>query len=308
MPKNRVFIARSLKLPHVSRLRRVLAGAVLLGSVAFLAYKTYISWDELRSYEWQIRVVYLLPLFLVCVLQTLAVTRGWQSIMNCVADVMPFRQHLKILGYTNLMRRIPAGWLWSTAGRLQAYRDQNVPARRSALGSVLELMVALVTALPLAALALAELDLLPRFVGLPLALGALAVEIAALHPALLTRLVKLARQEIGVSNLRYRDTLNWAAFYTLNWLASSLGFYLIVRLFTPLSLSRLPYIAGVWVLSTLIAQLTMFSPSGLGIKEMSLTVMLEPVLPPPLPLLVALATRLVLTVYDLLIGALALRL
>jgi hypothetical protein len=290
------------------RLRTMLAGAVLLGSLAFLAYKTYASWNELQSYEWQIQPVHLPLIFLACLLQTLAVTRGWQSIMNFVADVLPFRQHLKILGYTNLMRRVPAGWLWSTAGRLHAYRNQNVSARRSALGSVLELMVALLTALPLAAIALAELDLLPRSTGLPLALAAVAIEIAALHPALLTRLVKLARQEIVVASLGYRDTLNWAAYYTLMWLASSAAFYLITRLFIPLPLSRLPDIASVWVLSTLIAQLTMFSPGGLGIKEMSLTVMLEPLLPPPLPLLIALATRLILTVYDLLIGALASRL
>jgi hypothetical protein len=169
-------------------------------------------------------------------------------------------------------------------------------------------MIAIVTALPLTALALAELDLLPGYMGLPLALVALAVEVALLHPALLTRLVKLVRQELGVSKLRYRDTLNWAALYTLMWLVSSVGFYLIICLFTPLPLARLPYAAGVWVLSTLIAQLTMFSPSGLGVKEMSLTVMLEPLLPPPLPLVVAVATRLILTVYDLLIGALASRL
>jgi hypothetical protein len=64
----------------------------------------------------------------------------------------------------------------------------------------------------------------------------------------------------------------------------------------------LPATIGVWVLSSLISYLTLLSPSGLGIKELSLTLLLGLFLADPFPLLIALAMRLIWTVYDVLFG------
>jgi hypothetical protein len=285
--------------------RQALSALIVLGSIAFLAYKTYDSWDQFRAYEWQIRYVYLLPSFLLFLLQLVIITLGWQSIMNRVAERLPFREHIKIYGYTNLMRRIPAGALWVVAGRAQAYRNQNIPVRISAIGSALELVLIVVTGLPLAAFAAAGLDLVSPSAGAALALAGLVVELAVLHPAVLGWIVSLTRRrEIG-SHLTYRDTLGWAAIYTLIWLVSGAGLFLIGRLFTTLPVEHLPTIIGVWVLSSLIAYLTLLSPSGLGIKELSLVVLLGIILPSPLPILIALGIRIVWTLYDLLIGAAA---
>jgi hypothetical protein len=304
MSKRVLMAARSGILQRFSW-RRAASAVVLLGSFGFLGYKAYTSWDALKNYNWQIRYEYLIPSFLLFLLQLVIITLGWQSIMNCLAQRLPFREHIKIYGYTNLMRRIPAGALWVVAGRAHAYKGQNVPARSSAVGSLLEIYLVVLTGLPAAALAASGLKLLSPMAGGVLAICGLIVELVALHPRVLSRLIRLSRHQTSQANLTYRYTLAWAGVYTLIWLVSGVGLFLIGCLFTALPLQSLPSTIGIWVLSSLIAYLTLLSPSGLGVKELSLTMLLGIILPSPLPLLIALATRLVWTAYDLLIGAVA---
>ncbi len=296
--------ARSRVLQKISW-RRIASAVVLLFSVGYLGYRVYANWDAFRAYDWQIQYEYLLPSFLLYLVQLVVIVWGWKSIMDSLTQVLPFWDHIKIYAYTNMLRRIPAGTVWMVAGRVYAYKGQSVPARASALGSFLEFMVVILTGLPLAALAAIGLALISPALGIVLAIAAAALALLALHPALLSRLFRLVRHEDLPVQLSYRTTLKWAAIYGLVWLLSGMGLFLIVRLFGDVPLGTLPVIIGVWVLSSLVAYFTMLSPSGLGIKEMSLTLLLGLFLPEPLPLLVALAIRLTWTVYDILLGVAA---
>lgn len=296
--------ARSRVLQKISW-RRIASAIVLLFSVGYLIYRVYANWDAFRAYDWQIRYEYLLPSFLLYLVQLVVIVWGWKSIMDSLAPVLPFRDHIKIYAYTNMLRRIPAGTVWMVAGRMYAYKGQSVPARASALGSFLEFMVVILTGLPLAALAAVGLLLISPALGIVLAIVAASLALVALHPALLNRLFRLVRHEDLPVQLRYRTTLKWAAIYGLVWLLSGMGLFLIARLFGDVPLGTLPVIIGVWVLSSLVAYFMMLSPSGLGIKEMSLTLLLGLFLPEPLPLLIALAIRLLWTVYDILLGVAA---
>jgi hypothetical protein len=282
--------------------RRFASAIVLLISIAFLGWKAYSSWDSLRTYDWQIRYTRLVPSFALFLSHTAVVIWGWQSIMNHLAQRLPFRQHVKIYGLTNLMRRIPAGMLWVVAGRAYAYKDQEVPARVSALGSFLEMWLVVLTGLPLAALAASGLGWVSPSSGLALAVLAWALDLGMLHPDILSKLVRRARHQTLGSQLTYRITLCWAFIYTLIWLISGGGLFAMARLFADVPVQKLPATIGVWVLSSLISYFTLLSPSGLGVKELSLTFLLGAFLPDPLPLLTALAVRVVWTVYDLLVG------
>jgi uncharacterized membrane protein YbhN (UPF0104 family) len=285
--------------------RRLASAIILILSVSFLVYKTYMSWDALKTYDWQIQYQYLIPSFLLFLCQIVIISWGWQSIMNSLTQPLPFREHLKIYTYTNLMRRIPAGALWLLAGRMYAYRGQRVSARTSALASFLEFVLVILTGLPLAALAGSGLELLSPRAGILLAAIALVLEIGLIHPTVLGRLFRLVRHETLPAELTWRNTLMWALIYTLIWLISGTGLFLIICMFTEIPVAALPVTIGVWVLSSLIAYLTLLSPSGLGVKELSLTFLLGIYLPDPLPLVIALATRLIWTVYDIMVGVVA---
>jgi hypothetical protein len=300
-----LFVTARSQALHKSFWRRIASATLLLVSVGFLGYKTYTNWNLFKTYDWQIQYQYLIPSFLLFLVQLAVVACGWKSIMDCLTQSLPFWEHIKIYAYTNLLRRVPAGTIWMVAGRVYAYKGQRVPARASALGSFLEFMVVVLTALPLATLAAVGLELISTPVGIALAALAMTLELVAVHPALLSRLFKLIRHERLQARLGYSNTLQWVAIYNLVWLLSGTGLFIIVRLFIDIPLEKLPVTIGVWVLSSLVAYLAMFSPSGLGVKELSLTLLLGLYVPEPLPLLIALAIRLIWTVYDVVLGVVA---
>lgn len=285
--------------------RRLASALILIISLSFLGYKTYTSWDAFKTYDWQIQYQYLIPSFLLFLFQLVIITWGWQSIMNSLVQPLPFREHLKIYSYTNLMRRIPAGMIWLLAGRMYAYKGQSVSARTSALASFLEIVLVILTGLPLAALAGSGLGLLSPQAGITFAAIALVLELTLIHPTVLGKLFHLVRHETLPAVLTWRNTLLWALIYNLIWLISGVGLFLIIRMFIDIPVAALPVTIGVWVLSSLIAYLTLLSPSGLGVKELSLAFLLGMYLPDPLPLLIALAMRLIWTVYDIIVGMVA---
>lgn len=285
--------------------RYIISIIVLTVSVGFLAHKAYTIWDTLKGYGWQIRYVYLLPSFLLFVIQILVVSWGWQSLMNHLAQPLPFREHLRIYTYTNLMRRIPAGLVWLITGRVYAYKQRRISARLTAVGSFLEFVLTVLTGLPLAALACSAFGVVSLEAGIALAAVALILALIVIHPVTMGRLLSLARQETLPSALSYRTTLTWALIYGLLWPIGGVGLWLIACMFVPAPVEQIPLAISAMVLSSLIAFVTLLSPSGLGVKEMSLTILLSAFLAEPLPLLVALAIRAVWTVYDVILGALA---
>jgi len=291
-----------LRISRTTWLKRGLSVTILVFSLVFLGYKVYKSWDALRNYDWQIRYIHLIPSFGLFLLQLVVVTWGWQSIMSSLAKPLPFRKHLKVYGSTNLVRRIPAGMLWMVAGRAYAYHDPDVSVHTSAVGSLLEFLLVVLSALPLSALAGWTLGFLLPQVGASLAVVAMVLELSILHPVVLAKVLRLVRHQALNVELTYHRTLLWAGVYTLIWLVSGTGLFAVARLFTDLPPSRLLATVGIWVLSSLVSYLTVLSPSGFGVKELSLAFLLGLVVPDPLPLLIAMGIRIIWTVYDIVVG------
>jgi hypothetical protein len=274
----------------------------LLLSVGFLAYRAAQSWDAFRAYDWEIRYTRLIPSFALFLIQFVVIAWGWGSIMDSLTRPLSLRNHIKIYGYTNLMRRIPAGVVWTVAGRAYAYKDHNIPARASALGSFLEFLIVVATGLPLCAIAGWQIGFYAPTIAAVLVVVSLAIELVMLHPAVLGWAARLARHPISPAELDYGKTLRWALTYTAVWLISGTGLFAIALVFVDLGLQSLPAIIGIWVLSSEVSYLTLLSPSGLGVKELSLSFLLGIFLPEPLPLLTALGIRIIWTVYDILVG------
>ena len=69
-----------------------------------------------------------------------------------------------------------------------------------------------------------------------------------------------------------------------------------------------PHVIGVWALSELATYLSLVSPSGLGIREVALSVLLGDYISVPVAVVVALAARIGLIVYETFWAVVALRL
>ena len=282
--------------------KQAVLASVFLACLGILSYKVYTSWEALRAFEWRIKSIWLVPSFLLFLLQTLFVLWGWWSIAGRLAPKVPFRKHVQIYCYTNLARRLPASLLWLVAGRAYWYRQLDTPASAAAVASFLELALAILLGIPIAVLQISTIASLEPAVTIILFMLSTALVGMLIQPKLLNQLGRVFKKEELGLNLSYRDSLRWATVYIFIWLLGGAGLFMVINLFYTLPLRSLPEIIGVWVLSSLISYLTLLTPSGFGVKELSLTFLLGAYLPDPLPMVVALAIRMLWTAYDIFVG------
>jgi len=128
------------------------------------------------------------------------------------------------------------------------------------------------------------------------------------HPATLRAILqRFARGKVPY-DLRYRDTLVWLGIYVVVWIVGGLVLYFAVNVFYPLPLTQLPEVIGAWTMSGVAASLVFLSPSGLGIRELTLSFLLSHYIPTPLAIVVAVGMRVGLTVYEAFWAVVALKL
>jgi hypothetical protein len=287
--------------------RTVLPAFILLICFGGLGYTIYRNWTLLSTYPWRINWTQLALSFVFFNLQLLSAVAGWSLIMARLAKWLPFRKHLKVYCYSNMAKHIP-GFPWYIAGRAYWYRQEGVAASTTALGSILELTVVILTGSLMALLTGLVQVVSVSWADLRLLIGVVVLGLILIHPAVLSwALSHLGRRE-APQLLTYWDTLAWSASYVGVWMASGCVLYTIISTFYPLSPQVLPEVLWAWSLSATVASLAFFSPGGLGIKEIALSLLLSRYIPAPLATVAAIAMRVGWTTYEALWGLISLKL
>lgn len=276
----------------------------LLVALAFCAYGLVSQWDQIgealaRMSGWAIAGA------LATGLAGLAASMlAWRSLLAGLGSPLPLPAAIRVMFLAQLGKYVP-GSVWALVGQVELAREHDVPRRRGASATLLAMAATIATGVVVAAvtLPLTSPGATRRYWWLLLLAPVL---LAALHPrvmiTMLNRVLALARrpaftETIGLGTMARAvgwSVLAWALFGTHAWLlARSLGdagFFLST---------------GAYALAFVVGFLVVIAPGGLGAREAALVVALAPVLPSGGPLVVALASRVVLTAADLLWAALA---
>jgi hypothetical protein len=194
--------------------------------------------------------------------------------------------------------------VWAVAAQVELGRDYQVPRRRGATASLVSMATTLVVALVMAGimLPLTSSDAVRRYWWV---LAVTPFAIACLHPAVirtgLNLVLRVARREPlekAVSVRGMARALGWTA---IGWCFYGLHAWLLVREFAHGSDIRVLALSfGAYALAWSVGFLIIFFPGGIGPREAALVAVLSPVMPAASALVVALASRVVMTLGDLL--------
>ena len=88
--------------------------------------------------------------------------------------------------------------------------------------------------------------------------------------------------------------------YLVVWLAMGLSFAALARALTPYPLDVVPYLVASWAAAYVIGYLSLLTPSGLGVREGILALLLTEVFAAPLPTVIAIVARLWMVLAELL--------
>lgn len=283
-------------------LRQIVRLVTIVVPLAFLFWSLTTNWQDLRSYDWQFNSI-----------------RGGLAVccLTLAFGLIPLASQQALLGlgysigyrtvYTGhfmaqLAKYLPGG-LWIVPGRVIVFRKYGVNVISSSVGIIVELFVLLVSG------AVVFLPYL-LFVGAgPLSqlwtLGLLLIPatMIGLHLGIFNHALRWFLALVGYKDATVELTIRQVASMLLIdiafWLAAGTGFYLLVTSVQAVPVPMWLALTSAFSMAWVVGFLAFLTPSGLGVREGALALLLAPLVPAPLPVVVALLARLWWTVAEL---------
>ncbi len=286
-----------------------LQGLVILVILAFWAQFLLGNWGQLASYPWRLSAVSLALSLAALMVQIVLLGTIWWRALILVGDRLTWRSGLAVWLQAQLARYVPGG-VWEYAGRYALSAPAGAGKRTMAASVGLEMALQVLSASVFLAVAL-----LLRQDALPSGYLVLAVLIILgcalfLSPPVFRQLVNWAlhllhRPPLEMS-IAYGDIILLFGMALLAHGLSGLGFVLFVNGLTPVDWSTAPLLATAFVGAWLAGYLAVFVPTGIGVREGVLALLLTGVLPVTVTAAAALGYRVLIALRDLLAAALGL--
>ncbi len=291
--------------------KRPLQWLLALIALAFLARVLADSWREVQAYPLAVDARHLILSTVALIITLFVAVLPWQWSVRWLGAALSFQPASRIWFVSNTVRYVP-GNIWQPAAMLAMLRARNVDEVRAAASIALNWILSNLSALLLAGVywTLAPSSIsLERAWLLPLILiGALV----ALHPLVLGRvlrfLVQRTRHTTTFDGWRFDQILRLALLHVVIWFMYGIAFAFFWNAFAPIDLSDVPRLTAAFAAAYAIGFLSLLTPSGLGVREGALVLLLSGSYPAALVTMLALLSRVWLIGGELLCTGIALAL
>jgi uncharacterized membrane protein YbhN (UPF0104 family) len=279
-------------------MKSVLRWGFLAVAVALLAWAVIVTWDQfvaaLRDLTWNAVV----GAFLACVIALGINALSWRAVMRSIGLTATVPESLRVFLLSQVGKYIP-GSVWPVLAQAEFARDHGVSRARAMTGSIVAMIVGVVTAGIVGTVGLV--------VSVPGAVGSywwvllVAAGLAVLLvPPVLARLVALAfritKRTEQPARIGAGPLLVSAAWSVLMWLILGFQAWLLLRELAPGAGYAIA--TGAFAFSWLVGFLVVIAPAGVGAREAALVVTLSSVTEPAQALSLALISRFLMTAAD----------
>ena len=236
----------------------------------------------------------------------LASAMVWRALLADLGTALPLRPALHVFFLGQLGKYVP-GSVFAIAAQMELGRGQGAPRSRVGTASLLFMGVLVAAGLLAAAVALplTSPDALRDYAWVLLVLP---LVLTVLHPPVLTRLVaralRVLRRDPLDRPLSRRGVGTALAWALAMWAAYGVHLWLLVRPQDTQGRADLLLLSvGAYALAWTAGFLFVLAPAGAGVREVALIAALAPVLDPAAALAVAVLSRVLMTLGDLMWGA-----
>lgn len=277
-----------------ARLIHALRWAVALVAIGVFVAYLLGNLDALRDEPLRLRPGYATAALGVLVAHLVGRALLWHLLTRDLDVAIGWRQALASWSVSLLGKYVP-GKVFYLLARLEPYRREGRSKSQVTVAFGIETVAALIAQLGtvLVALWLADLGpLQPARPFLPLLLIVMAV---GLHPRIIEPTLnlglRLLRRPPTRIVLTYCQLLRVVGAYLINWQMFGLGFFLLLNSVYPVPIEDVAFVVGAMSVATVAGILALVVPSGLGVREGLLALLLAAIIPAPVAALVALAQR-----------------
>jgi hypothetical protein len=276
--------------------RRLVSGLVTLLVLAFLTLYASQSMHELQQIWQNLRLPILLLTFPMFLLLTYAAGYMWSKIIRLFYP--DFQDGLNIYIYllTLAARRLP-GSLLHIVGRTALYKKKGASVKMLAFTSTLEIALILWSGI-LVSLAAWLLFYRINISQMWVLLIAFILITLLIHPKTLRYLLKRLTKDENPPPIPYGSMLKLLIGYVLIWLIGGTMLFVIIAALYPVGAALWFQALIAWSFSGVSGMLITFLPSGLGIVEIAMSLILGQFIPSSVAVSVAILSRILFTFYD----------
>lgn len=275
--------------------RGLIRVAFLLVALGFGGWAVAREWDGVVAGFARLSAPALMGSLVAVVAALLGAMLTWRTLLADLGSPLPLRPAAKVFFVGQLGKYIP-GALWPVLAQMEMGRDLGVPRARSAAAFFLMMPIQLATGL-LVTLGTLGWD---RYGWLLLALPALLVllEPKVINAVIAFGLRRLKREplERPLTRRGMLAALGWAL---AGWIAYGVHLYFVVPQ------GGLVFAVGAFALSWCLGILTFVVPAGAGVREVAMVAVLAPHVSGGAAIAVALSSRIVIILGDLICAGLA---
>lgn len=284
-----------------------LRAGLLAIALGFACYGLVSQWPQVRAALGQLAAYDVVGAALAVLAALGCMMLAWRALLADLGSPLPLPAAIRVMGLGQLGKYVP-GAVWAVAAQVSLAQDYRVPKKRSGAASLISMAITLAVGLVVAG------------VTIPLASGGalrhywwvllcIPVIMVGLYPPVTTfgldralRIIRRPPLETPPSLGGMARAAGWTA---LGWIFYSLHAWLLIGDIAGKSLHILLLSAGGYALAWAVGFLLIPFPGGIGPREVALIAVLSPVMPQGPALVVALASRVVMTVGDLAWAAVA---
>lgn len=281
------------------KIRFIISGIMLIASFSFLIHALYTGWTELQFSFQELNYWLLMIALLLYPLGFLPLVWVWHKVMCCIGGCCNFKTNMRLYSLSCLPKRIP-GAIWYVSTRMALYQEYRINCFITLIATAIE-----VICLIFSGFLLYLLSSLAGAISPNLRLTSVAIIFVILMLAFLiwTPFVHWILRWLRQRNLVRKATefKSWDALQILGmsivaWLGGGALLYVLSNAVTQIPLMQLPGLIGAWSIAGTVGLAAGLFVQGLGLREVTLAIMLSNYMPLPLAAAVSLLFRLLLTV------------
>jgi hypothetical protein len=283
---------------------RIAFTVAVVGAVGYTAVRQWVDVREtIAALSWQAVLLSLLFVLLALGAQTMA----WRASLTAVGHPIGVRISAQIYLIGLLARYIP-GSLWAFVLQMELGKRALLPRARVFLASLVVTGLGVTAAVLLGAANLPVLFEHGTVIAVALAILVPLAMVCA-HPKMLTlltrRMLTVLRREPPDEPITWAGVGSVVGWNALGWVLLGVHLWLLAGPGGAQGVRGLVGCIGAMALGVTAGMVAFLSPSGLGVREATITAALLPYVPAGTALGMALASRLVLTVGEIVAAGIA---
>lgn len=276
----------------------------IIAVVFFLGKYFYDNWDSFANLDIDLNIgVFIGSMFLYFAYK-LSLASLWHYITKLDNASISYGRAITCYLYSILGKYIP-GKVFMLAARIPEYQKDNIPARKVTVCFLLENVCTLLGAafLFLISLLFFPNDILSDYMWAVIIF--VIVFFICINPKIINFFLKLLGRIIKKDDMEipfsYFQMIKVVLLFILNWLIVGTGFYLLTCSIFPVDAGCLLYVGGVFGLAAIIGIISIFAPSGIGVREGIMVLGLTLIMPEEYAVIISIVSRLWATVAELIL-------